>query len=127
MAVAATGNPDSRLVVLRGPSGCGKSTVASGLRAALGRGVGLLSQDVIRREVLREWDLPGGAAPDLIALNARFALDAGFDLVVEGIMHAERYRGVLTGLIEDNLGRTGAGNPSASWPGTVRRARTTPT
>jgi predicted kinase len=108
-------------VIVRGPSASGKSTVAHGLRGALGRGVALVQQDVMRREVLREWDLPGGVAPSLMAANARMALDAGFDVVIEGIMHAERYHSALMDLIKNHQGRTGVFFLDVSYSETLRR------
>ena len=55
-----TGSPHTQLVVLRGPSGAGKSTVAAAVRARLRRGVALVQQDVLRRVILREHDVPAG-------------------------------------------------------------------
>jgi predicted kinase len=52
------GSDQTRLVVLRGNSGAGKSTVAKALREAYGRGVAWVSQDLIRRIILREKDRP---------------------------------------------------------------------
>ena len=40
--------------MLRGNSGSGKTTVAKGLQELFGRGTMVLSQDMIRREVLNE-------------------------------------------------------------------------
>ena len=48
------GSDETRLIVLRGNSGSGKSTVAKALREAYGRGVAWVSQDLIRRTILRE-------------------------------------------------------------------------
>ena len=42
--------------MLRGNSGSGKTTVAKGLQELFGRGTMVLSQDMIRREVLKERD-----------------------------------------------------------------------
>ncbi|MFF3487274.1 hypothetical protein ACFYXC_28920 [Streptomyces sp. NPDC002701] len=70
-AAAAVGRPDTRLVVIRGNSASGKSSVAQGLRDHYGRGVAIVGQDVIRRNVLREHDTTGGAN---IALLGRIAL-----------------------------------------------------
>jgi hypothetical protein len=42
--------------------------------------------------VLREHDLPGAANIGLIDTAARFALDAGFHAVVEGILYADHRR-----------------------------------
>ncbi len=67
-----TGSPQTRLVILRGNSGSGKSSVARALQRRRGRGhLAVVSQDVVRREVLGQlvrdhhgltrayfWDLP---------------------------------------------------------------------
>ena len=68
------------LVVLRGNSGSGKTAVARLLQDRFGLVV--VSQDVLRREVLGVGDGPGNPAVDLISLTARFALDRGFNVVV---------------------------------------------
>jgi len=93
-------------VVIRGNSASGKSSVAAGLRAAYGRGLALVGQDNVRRDVLRERDVPGGAAVGLIGLMARYAPAHGFHVVVEGILYADRYAGMLAGLAADHRGVT---------------------
>lgn len=93
-----------RLVLLRGNSASGKSTVARSLRAAYGRGLAIVEQDNVRRIVLRERDVPGGANIGLIDLMARYALDHGFHVVVEGILYADRYGDMLTALMRDHKG-----------------------
>ncbi|MFV2198212.1 AAA family ATPase [Nocardiopsis sp. LOL_012] len=93
-----------RLIVLRGNSGSGKTTVAHALRTAYGRGLAIISQDVVRREILRERDRPGAANIGLIDLMARHALDAGYHVVVEGLLYADRYGGMLTSLVADHHG-----------------------
>ena len=42
----------SKMIILRGNSGSGKTTVANALQKKLGRGTLIISQDVIRREML---------------------------------------------------------------------------
>ena len=42
-----------KLIMLRGNSGSGKTTVAKELQELFGRGTMVLSQDMIRREVLK--------------------------------------------------------------------------
>jgi hypothetical protein len=76
------GTEESRLVVVRGNSASRKSSVAAGLRERFGRGLALVCQDNLHRIVLRECDRPGAANIDL---TARYALDTGFHVVVEGI------------------------------------------
>ncbi|MEV6282288.1 AAA family ATPase [Kribbella sp. NPDC051770] len=100
------GSTTSRLIVLRGNSGSGKSTTARHLRSRLGRGTAIVEQDQIRRVLLWEKDHPGNAAIDLIGLNARYCLDRGFDVIVEGIMHADRYGDMLRALTAEHRGTT---------------------
>ncbi|MFF9017211.1 AAA family ATPase [Streptomyces sp. NPDC014870] len=100
------GSAESRLVVLRGNSASGKSSVAAGLRERFGRGLALVEQDNLRRVVLRERDRPGAANIGLIDLTARYALDAGFHVVVEGILYADHYGEMLAGLRADHRGAT---------------------
>src|SRR5262245_10391418 len=87
-AMGMTGTSRSRLVVLRGNSGSGKSSTAQALREHRGRSLAVAEQDYLRRRVLKERDVAGGANIELVSVVARFALDRGYDVVVEGIMHA---------------------------------------
>ncbi|MGP3751034.1 M15 family metallopeptidase [Streptomyces sp. IBSNAI001] len=103
-AATAAGRPDTRLVVIRGNSASGKSSVAQDLRDHYGRGVAIVSQDVIRRNVLREHDTPGGANITLLGRIARHALAAGFHVVLEGILYADRYSHMITSLVRDHRG-----------------------
>ncbi|WP_327250170.1 AAA family ATPase [Streptomyces sp. NBC_01320] len=100
------GTEETRLVVLRGNSASGKSSVAAGLRERFGRGLALVGQDNLRRIVLRERDRPGAANIGLIDLTARYALDAGYHVVVEGILYADRYGEMLAQLRADHRGPT---------------------
>lgn len=100
------GSAQTRLVVLRGNSASGKSTVAQLLRGRLGRGVAWVEQDYLRRTVLREHDRPGLPNIGLIDLTARYALDAGYHVIVEGIFGAERYGEMLRRLVADHEGLT---------------------
>ncbi|MFF9127877.1 kinase [Streptomyces sp. NPDC014889] len=98
------GSEDTRLVILRGNSASGKSSVAAGIRERFGRGLALVGQDNLRRIVLRERDVPGGVNIGLIDTVARYALDAGYHVVVEGILYADRYGDMLAGLLGDHRG-----------------------
>jgi predicted kinase len=99
------GSEHSRLVVVRGNSGAGKSSVARGIRAACGgRGVAWVSQDLIRRLILRERDQPGAVNVGLIDQVARYCLDHGHHVVVDGILFAATYEPMLTALARDHRG-----------------------
>ncbi len=98
------GTDRTRLIALRGNSGAGKSTVARALREAYGRGVAWVSQDLIRRIILRERDRPGAANIGLIDQVARYSLDQGYHVILDGIFYADRYEPMLTALNRDHLG-----------------------
>lgn len=80
---------ETRLIVVRGNSGSGGSTLAAALRAARPRGVAVLGQDVLRRQVLHVEDRPGALSVGLLDLTGRSARDHGLHVVVEGILHEE--------------------------------------
>ncbi|HEY5015485.1 MAG TPA: AAA family ATPase [Streptosporangiaceae bacterium] len=115
-----------RLIVIRGNSASGKSAVADEIRRRHGRGLAIVGQDNLRRQVLREWDVPGAANIDLIDLTARFALDRGFHVIVEGILHADHYGRMLTALIAEHADRAGAYYLDVPWAETLRRHATKP-
>jgi hypothetical protein len=95
------------LIILRGNSASGKSSTAAEIRRRHGRrDLAVVGQDNLRRDVLRERDLPAGANIGLIDLVARYALSHGFSVIVEGILRADHYATMLSVLIDDHQGRT---------------------
>lgn len=80
----------------------------------------------MRRNVLRERDVPGGANIGLIDTVARYALDHGYDVVVEGIMYADRYGDMLQALARDHQGRSRFFYLDVDFPETLRRHATKP-
>ena len=120
------GSPTTRLILLRGNSASGKSSVAAELRARYGRGLALVGQDNLRRDVLRERDVPDGTNIGLIDTVARYALDHGYHVVVEGILYAAHYGTMLDALRRDHRGRTCAYYLDVPFAETVRRHATKP-
>ncbi|MET9777835.1 AAA family ATPase [Streptomyces sp. NPDC006367] len=120
----AVGREDTRLIVIRGNSASGKSSVAAGLREKFGRNLAIVGQDNLRRTVLREHDRPGGANIGLIDLTARYALDNGFHVVVEGILYADRYGTMLQNLVRAHRGVTRCYYLHVPYPETVLRHAT---
>ncbi|MEU7006669.1 AAA family ATPase [Streptomyces sp. NPDC046332] len=120
------GTEETRLVVLRGNSASGKSSVAAGLRERFGRGLALVGQDNLRRVVLRERDRPGAANIGLIDLTARYALDAGYHVVIEGILTAAHYSDMLARLRADHRGPTHGYYLDVPFEETVARHATKP-
>ncbi|MEU6663090.1 AAA family ATPase [Streptomyces sp. NPDC046821] len=120
------GTEETRLVVVRGNSASGKSSVAAGLRDKFGRNLAIVGQDNLRRMVLREHDLPGGANIGLIDLTARYALDNGFHVVIEGILYADRYGAMLQDLVHAHRGVTRCYYLNVPFEETLRRHATKP-
>jgi hypothetical protein len=98
----ATESYSAKLIILRGNSGSGKSVVASGLRTAYGRGLAIIRQDVVRRDVLRERDWPNAVNIGLMDLMTRHLLGHGIHVVLEGIMATSRYGDMLAALALDH-------------------------
>ena len=89
--MAGVGSASTGLVVLRGNSGSGKPTIARKLQNHHVRELAVVSQDVLRREMLGVGDGRGNPAVGLIDLVARFALNRGMHVVVEGILRSGIY------------------------------------
>ena len=66
----------------------------------------LVSQDVLRREVLGVADGRNNPAVGLIDLVVRFALDRGMDVVLEGILRSDIYGPILQSLAADHRGKS---------------------
>lgn len=119
-----TGHPSpdaTRLIILRGNSGSGKSAVARRLQRAHGRGCALVEQDYLRRILLRERDRQGGLAVGLIEQTVRYALDGGYHVVLEGILHRTKYGPMLHRLITAHVGVTTVVYLDVSLDETLRR------
>jgi predicted kinase len=104
VAWVSVGTESTTLIVLRGNSGSGKSSVAAEVRTRYGRGIALVGQDNLRRIVLRERDVLGGANIGLIDMVARYALDHGFHVIIDGILRAAAYGPMLDALHRDHPG-----------------------
>jgi predicted kinase len=89
-----------KLIILRGNSGSGKTTVAKGLQELFGRGTMVLSQDMIRREVLKERDGIDPPALPLIKQILRYGKENCEVVILEGIFIADWYRELFEAAIE---------------------------
>lgn len=92
-------NMESALIIIRGNSGSGKTTTAKNLQNRLGHGTLLVSQDVVRREMLKVHDAEGNLSIDLIRRIAEYGKDKCEFVIVEGILNKNRYGGMLKNLI----------------------------
>ena len=89
-----------KLIMLRGNSGSGKTTVAKGLQELFGRGTMVLSQDMIRREVLKERDGINPPALPLIKQILGYGSENCEVVIQEGIFIAEWYRELFESAIK---------------------------
>jgi hypothetical protein len=122
-----TGSDETRLIILRGNSASGKSSTAAEIRRRYGRrDLAIVGQDNLRRDVLREHDVPGGANIRLIGLVARYALSHGFNAIVEGIFCTDHYAEMLMTLIGDHQGPTCCYYFDVPFDETLRRHATKP-
>ena len=81
-----------KLIVLRGNSGSGKTTIAKELQKKFGKNTMLISQDVIRRDILK---VPDGENTLAIPLMKELLIygNGHSDIVIlEGIMYADWYK-----------------------------------
>ncbi|MFE7406043.1 kinase [Isoptericola sp. NPDC057559] len=84
----------------------------------------IICHDVLRREILHVRDRPGALSVPYIDLSARFALDHGLDVVIEGILHSESYGEMLARLRSEHRGVTRCYYYGLELEETLRRHRT---
>ena len=90
---------NSKLIILRGNSGSGKTTAALRLQEMLGEATLVVSQDVVRRDMLKVSDQEGNLSIELIKQIAEFWLGKCPFVIVEGILSNKRYKEMLLNLI----------------------------
>lgn len=93
---------NAKLIILRGNCGVGKSTVAKELResARSAKRVALIEQDIFRLYLLKDEGWDSSHHIELIRQTAEFVLTRGYDVIVEGTLHAEKYQDMLGQLTE---------------------------
>lgn len=82
----------SKIIILRGNSGSGKTTVANVLQKKLGRGTLIISQDVIRREMLWARDGRETKAISLLIDLVKYGKKSCDFVILEGILNAAWYK-----------------------------------
>ena len=82
----------AKLIILRGNSGSGKTTIAKELQKCLGRNTMLISQDVVRRDMLRVKDGENTEALPLMKELLTYGRNHCEIVILEGIMYADWYQ-----------------------------------
>ncbi|WP_061810046.1 kinase [Rossellomorea vietnamensis] len=112
---------ESTLIIIRGNSGSGKTTTAKRLQQHLGRGTLLVSQDVVRRDMLKVQDRDGNLSMDLIRQITEYGRGKCEYVIVEGIFSEQRYGDMLRELIQFYNGKAHTYYYDLSFQETVRR------
>ncbi len=115
---------ESKLIILRGNSGSGKSTIAKALQDHFGHGTLLVSQDTVRRDMLKVHDRKGNLSLDLIRQITEYGKGKCEFVILEGILSNDRYGEMIHGLIQFFDGRAYACYFDLSFEETVRRHHT---
>ena len=84
-----------KLIILRGNSGSGKTTIAKELQKKTGRNTLLISQDVVRREMLMVEDGPATKALPMLKELLLYGKKHCKTVILEGIMVADWYRSLF--------------------------------
>lgn len=82
----------SKLIILRGNSGSGKTTVAKELQKRFGRNTMVISQDVVRRDILKVKDGQRTEAIPLMQELLVYGKNHSEITILEGIMYADWYK-----------------------------------
>lgn len=84
-----------KIIILRGNSGSGKTTIAKMLQKHFGHGTMLISQDVVRREMLYVKDDPKTKAIGLLKELVQYGSKNCDIIILEGILYADWYQGLF--------------------------------
>lgn len=90
-----------KLIILRGNSGSGKTTTSKALQRKLGHGTMLISQDVVRREMLFVKDGPNTEASQLLLELVLYGKRNCNIIILEGILNAKWYNKLFTSLAKE--------------------------
>jgi adenylate kinase family enzyme len=90
-----------KLIILRGNSGSGKTTTAKALQRKFGHGTMLISQDVVRREMLFVKDGPNTEASELLSELALYGKKHCNIVILEGILNSKWYEGLFNNLFNE--------------------------
>ena len=91
----------NKLIILRGNSGSGKTTTGKALQKKFGHGTMLISQDVVRREMLFVKDGPNTEASKLLNELALQGKKHCNIIILEGILNSKWYRKLFENLLND--------------------------
>lgn len=91
----------AKLIILRGNSGSGKTTTGKALQRKFGHGTMLISQDVVRREMLFVKDGPNTQASKLLLELVLYGKSHCNIVILEGILNSKWYKRLFEKLQEE--------------------------
>lgn len=89
---------ETKLILLRGNSGSGKTTTGKALQKKFGRGTLLISQDVVRRDMLYVKDGVDPECSQLLLDLLKYGKKNCDVVILEGILDASWYNGLFESL-----------------------------
>jgi adenylate kinase family enzyme len=89
----------AKLIILRGNSGSGKTTTGKALQRKFGHRTMLISQDVVRREMLFVKDGNNPEASQLLLELARYGKSNCNIVIIEGILNSKWYKNLFESLL----------------------------
>lgn len=115
-----------KLIIIRGNSGSGKSVAAKKLRVKMGGETMLISQDIVRRDILGVKDDTGNPTVQLLYDMAMYGKSIGFNVILEGILRRKANGDMLQKLIQDFGGNASVYYFDIPFEETLRRHNTKP-
>lgn len=91
----------AKLIILRGNSGSGKTTTGKALQRKFGHGTMLISQDVVRRDMLFVKDGPDTEASQLLNELALYGKKHCNIIILEGILNSKWYKKLFENLYDE--------------------------
>lgn len=115
-----------KLIILRGNSGSGKTTIAKKLQCKFGSNTMVISQDVIRREILKVKDGKNTLALPLLKELLFYGINHSDVVILEGIMYSEWYKPLFEYAIQLYDTRINAYYFDIPFEETLKRHKTKP-
>lgn len=91
----------AKLIILRGNSGSGKTTTGKALQKKFGQNTMLISQDVVRRDILFAKDGPNPKAGELIFELSLYGKNHCNMIILEGILNSKWYKKLFKDLSDE--------------------------
>jgi adenylate kinase family enzyme len=91
----------AKLIILRGNSGSGKTTTGKELQRKFGYGTMLISQDIVRREMLFVKDGPNTEASQLLLELTLYGKKHCNIVILEGILNSKWYKKLFRNLLNE--------------------------